>query len=98
MKFERVKEGEVYYDVQRQKMGNTTIKTVRVYPCKVESIDPEGRFVMARWNHNPAQKFYRRAVEKWRVKRPLLVKTPYGAYRLATREEIKAMKETGEEK
>lgn len=49
--------------------------------------------VGARWNGNEPETFWRQSWKKWRLKRPVLAKTGVMEYRLATRAEIKAMKE-----
>ena len=82
--------GQVLYTVTRGKMGNTTISTVYIHPVRVVSIEPDGRSIMASWNHNAPRRFFARQVEKWRVKEPLTVPGLTGQRRLATRAEIAA--------
>jgi hypothetical protein len=69
-KFETVKAGDVLYDVHRQKMGNTTMSRLGCWDVKVISVDAEAGTVLASWNGNPAQTYYRRSVEKWRRSKP----------------------------
>lgn len=90
MKFEAIKPGDVVYDVGTGNMGNTTLKTVRVWPVKVISIDDYKRTVLASWNSNPPMLFHEKSYKKWRVNRPMLIPTLLGGNRLATRDEIKS--------
>ena len=52
-----IKPGDVLYDVRRQKMGNTTMSRVAVWPVKIESIDHAAGIAVVRWNYNPPQKY-----------------------------------------
>jgi hypothetical protein len=92
VKFDKLKVGEVYFTVSRQKMGNTTMRTVAIHPVRVKEIEPDSRSVIASWNGNAPRRYYDRDYSKWREKQPLLVKSGFGQ-RLATREEIKAAKQ-----
>ena len=94
MKFEKLKPGMLVYDVQRRKMGNTTISTVCVWPVRIVSVDADGKKVVVSWNGNPEETFSLRSAEKWREKHPVLIEGAFGHARLATREEIKAMPKT----
>jgi hypothetical protein len=93
MKFEKLQVGKVVWSVERRKMGNTTHGTTSVFGVCIKEIDPERRWVLASWNGNPPQKFYSRSISKWREKRPRLITSAMGSQRLATRKEIKALKE-----
>ena len=92
MKIEKLKPGMTVYSVSRQKMGNTTLSTVCVWPVRVVSVDLENMTVEASWNSNKPRSFSRAIWSKWREKPPLLIRTGLGAHRLATREEIVAAK------
>ena len=93
MKIEKLQPGQVVYSVERRKMGNTTLSTISVFNVCVKEIDPEKRWVLASWNGNPPQKFYLKSVSRWRATKPVLVSSFGGMrQRLATREEIKALK------
>jgi hypothetical protein len=91
-KIEKLKAGDVVYDVGRTKMGNTTMSTVSVWRVHIKEVDPQGGWVLASWNGNASKKFYNRSIDKWRVKEPVLVDCAGWGRRLATREELKAMK------
>ena len=92
MKFEKLKPGMVVYDVRRYKMGNTTVSSIGIWEVRIVSVDSESKTVVAEWNNNPAKKYFGCVVEKWRAKKPLLIRGAFGSHRLATREEIKAAK------
>lgn len=86
----KLKPGQTVWDVQRGKMGHTTVSTIRVYAVRI--IEVGDNFVIASWNSNQPQKYY--DVAKWKVNKPITIPTWNGmGARLATREEIKAMKE-----
>jgi hypothetical protein len=94
MKFEKLKPGTVAYTITRQKMGNTTVSTIAIHSVRVASVDMERRTVTASWNGNEVQRFYEGQYSKWRESQPVTITSPMGRKRLATRKEIKAMKET----
>ena len=87
MTFDKLKPGTVVWDVQRRKMGNTTISTVCVYAVRVYDSDPEKQTVMASWNSNPIEKFHKGTWSKWRLKEPKTVRCALGNRRLAKRGE-----------
>lgn len=93
MKISKLTVGQRVFDIQRRKMGNTTISSTDVFYVTVREIDPEGRWVLASWNGNTPEKFRERTFSKWREKEPMLVKGAFGSTRLATREELKAIRE-----
>lgn len=66
----RIKPGQTLYHVAKQKAGNTTMHRTAVFAVHVSEVDPEGRFVLASWNGNPARKFRPNVVAKWRVSKP----------------------------
>jgi hypothetical protein len=92
MKFEKLKPGMVVYDVHREKMGNTTLSTVGTWTVRIVSVDADTRSCMASWNTNPPTRHYEHTIRKWRENKPLMIRTTFGSYRLATREEIAAHK------
>ena len=93
MKLERIEVGATVYDVGRRKMGNTTMKTVCVWPVRVIEVDLTARTVKAAWNFNPARIYTEREFSKWRAEKPMLVGSITGKKRLATAEERKAARE-----
>jgi len=88
LKISKLTVGQVLYNTQRRKMGNTTISTTAVFPIKITEIDPEGNWVMASWNYNGPKKFSQRDVNKWKAKKPILTTYAFGHARLATKTEI----------
>jgi hypothetical protein len=92
MKFEKIHPGTIAYTVTRQKMGNTTVKTIAIHSVRVVSTDYDSRIVMASWNGNEVQRFSERQYSKWKASKPITITSPMGRKRLATREEIKALK------
>ena len=93
MKLESLKPGMVVYDVGTYRMGNTTMRSVGVWPVRIVEIDMEKRIVVASWNGNPPKRFVSSEATRWRKNEPLIIRSPMGRARLATREEIKAAKE-----
>lgn len=92
MTIDKLKPGMTVYDVGRTTMGNTTLRTVSVWPVQIVIVDHEKGVVEARWNYNPPRKYYRRSWSKWRAKEPVTIKGALGIRRLATRAEIAAMR------
>ena len=64
----RLKPGQVVYDIQRQKMGNTTVSRGVLYEVKILEVHED--FVLASWNSNKPQKYFLRSIQAWRVKKP----------------------------
>jgi len=93
MKLEKLKPGMIVYDVGKTKMGNTTMTSVAVWPVKIIDVDLERRRVTASWNGNTPRVYPESTAKKWRGKEPVLVREAMGRRRLATREEIKAMRD-----
>ena len=88
MTFDKLKPGMIVYDVQRYRMGNTTLRSVGVWKVRIISVDVETKTVIASWNHNRPEKYRRRVWEKWRLKEPKLIDTGFcGQQRLARRGE-----------
>lgn len=93
MKIEKLQPGQVVYSVECRNMGNTKMKTTSVFKVQIVEIDPLKQWVMASWNGNTPRKYYNRIISKWREKKPVMISSPMGSQRLATREEIKAMEQ-----
>ena len=81
------------YSLGKQKVGNTTMTSVCVWPVTIVEIDHDKETVIASWNCNKPQKFYPHSWSKWRLKKPVMVSCGFGRNRLATREEIKSLAE-----
>lgn len=97
MQFEKLEPGMVLWEVRRSKMGNTNLSTQGMYRIDIVSVDKEARTFTARWNSNPARTYTAGSpsLRKWRKNKPMMVQTGlWGQMRLATREELKAAKES----
>lgn len=81
------------YDVDKMGQRNTAMRTVGVWPVEIISVDAEKGTVVAKWNGNDPKTYSSSDFKKWRLKEPVLVKVSWCSYRLATREELKALKE-----
>jgi hypothetical protein len=91
MNINKLTPGMTVYDVGRVKMGNTTMRTIAVWHVRIISVDLASGTVVACWNSNPERKYRERQWKKWRAKEPVLIPVGWGK-RLATREELAAMK------
>lgn len=87
MKIEKLEAGMTVYSVGKQKMGNTKMTTVCVWPVFIHSVNMEKRTVMASWNHNSVREYDEYSWSKWRLKEPKLVSCGFGQ-RLARRGEV----------
>lgn len=87
MKIEKLQPGMTVYDVAKTKMGNTTIRTVSVWPVQIKEVDLENRKVVASWNGNPDRTYYERSVSRWKKEEPKLITNHFGQQRLATKAE-----------
>jgi hypothetical protein len=92
MDISKLKPGMTVYDVHRRKMGNTNMSTVGVWTVLIVAVDPDGRWVEAKWNGNAQRRYFSSSVKSWRLNKPVLVKSGFG-HRLASRAELKALKE-----
>lgn len=95
MKIGSLKPGDVVWDVCRRKMGNTTAPMVVIYEvriCFVETSIMDTVIITASWNGNPARRYRERDARRWRRQKPVLIRSAMGRARLATRDEVKAMK------
>ena len=88
MTIDKLKPGVIVYDVQRYRMGNTTLRSVGVWEVRIVSVDTETQTVVASWNHNRPEVYRSRIWSKWRLKKPKLIDTGFcGQKRLAKRGE-----------
>lgn len=91
MRIEKLKPGMVVYDVHSHRAGNTSMRTIGVWPVEIVAVDVARGIVAAKWNYNRTEEYTKRKWSKWRLKAPVLINTGW-THRLATRAEIKAMK------
>lgn len=75
--------GQVLYEVKRERMGNTTMRTTAVR--RVIICDIGDHWFEASWNSNPPKRFYS-IPPSWRKGKPYLVRNGLSA-RPATRAE-----------
>lgn len=87
MKLEKLNPGAKVYSVRKYTMGNTTMSSIGVYDVDVVSVNHENRTVVASCNGNTPATYREHIWSKWRVKKPRLVKSTFGSYRLAKRGE-----------
>jgi len=67
---ENLKIGQTLYTVMNVRMGNTTMRRRAVHDVRVTEIAKDYSYVMASWNSNKPQKYYRYQVKRWKVNRP----------------------------
>ena len=90
---EKLTPGQILWDVKKHRTGNTMVRTTSLYKVKVLEVHED--HIIASWNGNAPRKW--RDVKHLRTKKPIMISTWQGfTSRLATREEIKAMKQAGE--
>lgn len=92
IKFEKLKEGMTLWTVSKHKMGNTTLTTTSVHSVKIISIDEATRSFVYSWNGNKSETGYEWRLKQFKTKEPVLIRSRMGYARLATRDEIAAMK------
>ncbi|MDI3438981.1 hypothetical protein QLG07_05920 [Erwinia sp. V90_4] len=90
MKLSSLKPGMVVYDVQRHRMGNTTVITHSVY--KVRVIEVHDNHIIASWNGNPPGKIFESGVKRLKKNEPIMIRSRMGYSRPATRAEKEALK------
>lgn len=83
----KLKPGQILYTVTRGRLGNTTLRTVRVHDVKIIEVDPDGKFVVASWNGNRSEKYHRGDVSTWKVSKPVTIEGMFGSERLASKAE-----------
>ena len=74
----RLKPGQVVYEIRRQRMGNTTVSCGNLYKVKIIEVNKEKGYVIASWNSNIPEKFTERDIKHWRVSEPKPKKTIFG--------------------
>jgi hypothetical protein len=68
--FDRIKPGDILWDVHREKMGNTTMSRQGCWRVEVVSVDREKRTAVVRWNSNPQQIYSEYSLGRLRRSRP----------------------------
>lgn len=66
--FSMIKPGDVLYSVERQKMGNTTLRRDAVYTVVIQEVRDD--HAIASWNGNRPTRYSERAIGKLRRTRP----------------------------
>ena len=67
----RLKPGQVLYEVSRERAGNTLRSRTAIRQVVIDEVNVEEGWVIARWNViNPPRKYYADTVKKWRVNDP----------------------------
>ncbi|MBN1085580.1 hypothetical protein JNO12_12590 [Erwinia aphidicola] len=89
MKLTSLKPGMVVYDVQRHRMGNTTVITHSVY--KVRVIEVHDNHIIASWNNNAPKKIFESGVARLKKNEPIMIRSRMGYSRPATRAEKEAL-------
>lgn len=92
MKFDKLEVGMELYDVHSYKMGNTTVRSLGVWRVRVKEIDAEKRRALCSWNGNSPKWYWERDIAKLKATEPVLIRTPFGARRRPTREELAEIK------
>lgn len=87
MKFSGLKAGMTIYDIQSGRMRNTTMTTLRLYEVHVLELDAEKERAFASWNTNAPKWYSAEQIKGWKKNKPLLIRSPMGSYRKATKEE-----------
>lgn len=93
-KINNVEVGQVLYKTYKTKMGNTTMSTTRLSQIVITEVNEFQGYIKYK-SGNFERRMSRSQMSSWRVKRPILVEGFTGSQRLATREEIKKMREEG---
>jgi hypothetical protein len=65
---EKLKVGDVLYDVHRTRMGNTTMTIQCEWDVYVKEVNVSDGYAMCSWNGNPPRKYYQHGLKKLRVK------------------------------
>jgi hypothetical protein len=88
MKFDKLAVGMVLFDLHSYRMGNTTMRSLGVWPVRVVEIDAEKRRALCNWNGNAPTWYSEWNIEKLKGKKPILISTGMGGQRRPTREEL----------
>lgn len=74
----KLKPGMIVYSVQRQRMGNTTMSRGCLFNVEIISVDHEDESVVASWNSNKPQRFFKNSWSKWKIKKPVAKREKFG--------------------
>ena len=67
---ERLKPGQILYDVHGYQRGNTTMRAVGVWLVRVIEVDMERRRALVSWNSNSPEWRYERQISRYKVNDP----------------------------
>ena len=70
IKFEKIKTGDILYDIHSRLMGNTTMRTMGCWDVKIIEIFTEQKSALVSWNGNPPEKWSERRLTRLRAKKP----------------------------
>jgi hypothetical protein len=84
MTFDKLKPGMTLYDVHSHQMGNTTMRSIGIWNVQVLEVN-EDRTILASWNGNKPATMYERDWKKLRLKKPELIRSGFGSYRIKPR-------------
>lgn len=90
MKFEKIEKGMELFDCHSYRMGNTTMRSLGVWPVRVLEVDIERRRAFVSWNGNRPEWYYERDLAKLKKDEPILIRTRMGSRR-PTKEERAAI-------
>lgn len=68
--FDKIKVGDVLYDVHRTTMGNTKMSRLGWWEVRVFSIDAKNRTAVVSWNGNPQRMYNERSIKRLRRSKP----------------------------
>jgi hypothetical protein len=60
IKFEKIKPGMTLYERRRERMGNTTLRSLSEWPVEILEVDAAERRATVRWNGNRPTRYYGR--------------------------------------
>lgn len=76
LKLSALKPGDIVYSVNRQRMGNTTIRQSVCHEVRIIAVDYDKMRVTYSWNGNPAQTSRDHVCRTWRRTKPV-IKNPW---------------------
>lgn len=74
MNIDKLKVGQLLFDVSSHSFGHTTLRTVGVWRVQITEVSEKS--FRASWNGNPAQGYFR-VPPNWKAKKPYLVDTGF---------------------